>query len=48
MNRSKLSRLFTPAVTVVSLASWVIWSAYVAGRPLRKASYAPRHARPRR
>jgi len=37
MSRSKLARVFTPAVTVFSLASWVIWSAYVTGRPRRKA-----------
>jgi len=44
MNGSKLSRIFAPTVTIISLAVWLAWPA---SRPRRKAKYVPRHARPR-
>jgi hypothetical protein len=46
MNGSKLSRIFAPAVTIISLAAWLTWPTYAASRPRRKANYVPRHARP--
>jgi hypothetical protein len=46
MNGSKLSRIFAPTVTIISLAAWLAWPAYRVSRPRRKAKYAPRHARP--
>jgi hypothetical protein len=45
MNGSKLSRIFAPAVTIISLAAWLTWPAHEVGRLRRKASYVPRHAR---
>jgi len=44
-NGSKLSRIIAPIVTIISLAAWLIWPAYAASRPRRKASYVPRHVR---
>jgi hypothetical protein len=46
MNGSNLSRIIAPTVTIISLAGWLIWPAYAASRPRRKANYMPRHARP--
>jgi hypothetical protein len=46
MNGSKLSRIFPPTVTIISLAAWLAWPAYPASRPKRKVKYVPRHARP--
>jgi hypothetical protein len=48
MNGSKLARTFAPAMTIISLATWLSWPAYAASRPRRKAHYVPRHARPRK
>jgi hypothetical protein len=48
MNGSKLSRLFAPTVTIISLAAWLARPAYAASRPRRKVKYVPRHARPRK
>jgi hypothetical protein len=46
MNGSKVSRIFAPAVTIISLAAGLAWPTYAASRPSRKAHYVPRHARP--
>jgi hypothetical protein len=46
MNGSKLSRIFAPAVTIISLAAWLTWPVSEVSRLRRKATYVPRHARP--
>jgi hypothetical protein len=46
MNGSKLTRIFAPTVTIISLAAWLGWPPYAISRPRRKAKYVPRHARP--